>query len=59
MEELQEAQNKCEYPPRLQIRYFRNEPDVKLQYSFHVEKKKNKKSEVVAQFQLIEPAKGN
>ena len=61
MEELQEAQNKCEYPPRLQIRCIRNDPSVNLQYNFHVEKikKKKKKSKCVAEFQLLKTAKGN
>ena len=59
MEELEEAQNKCEYPPRLQIQYIRNDPTVNLQYSFHIEKMKNKKSKVVAKFPLLETAKGN
>ena len=59
MKELQEAQDKCEYPPRLQIRYIRNDPTVNLQYDFHVKKKKNKTSKPVAEFQLLKAAKGN
>ena len=59
MEELQEAQDKCEYPPRLQIRCIRNDPSVNLQYNFHVEKMKKKKTKCVAEFQLLKTAKGN
>ena len=59
MEKLKEAQDKCEYPPRLQIQYIRNDSTVNLQYSFCVEKRKNKKSKVVAKFLLLENAKGN
>ena len=60
MEKLQEAQNKCEYPPRLQIQCIRNNPNINLQYSFCIEKKKkkNKTSKVIAKFPLIETAKG-
>lgn len=58
MEELKEAQDKCEYPPRLQIQCIRNDPTVNLQYSFHIQKKKNKKLKVVAKFSLVETAKG-
>ena len=60
MKELKEAQDKCEYPPRLQIQYIRNDPNVNLQYSFHIERgKKNKGFEVVAKFPLVESPKGN
>ena len=59
MEELKEAQDRCEYPPRLQIKYIRNDPNVNLQYSFNIEKRKCNKSEVVAKFLLVEAAKGN
>lgn len=58
-EEFEEAQEKCEYPPRLMITYTRNDPSVSLQCSFHVEKeKKDKKSMVIAEFQLLKAAKG-
>ena len=61
MERLKEAQDNCEYPPRLQILYSRNDPSIKLDHKFHVEKKEDGdiKSEVVAVFRLIKMAKGN
>ena len=41
------------------ITYTRNDPSVSLQCSFHVEKeKKDKKSMVIAEFQLLKAAKG-
>ena len=41
------------------ITYIRNDPSVALQYSFRVEKQKDKKSEIIAEFQLLKAAKGN
>lgn len=58
-EKLKEAKEKCEYPPRLQILYTRMDPSINLDYRFHVEKKENEKSEVVAIFPLMKKAKGN
>ena len=41
------------------ITYKRNDPSVNLQYRFHVEKEKeDKKSVVIAEFQLLKAAKG-
>ena len=59
MEELQEAKDKCEYPPRLQILYTRKDKSISLDYRFHVQKVENEKSEVVAIFPLMKTAIGN
>ena len=59
MEKLEEAQENCEYPPRLQILYSRTDPSVNLDYRFHVEKKEHEKSEIFAVFRLLKAAKGN
>lgn len=59
MEELQEAKDKCEYPPRLQILYTRKDKSTNLDYRFHVEKMENEKSEIIAIFPLMKTAIGN
>ena len=40
------------------IMYKRNDPSVSLQHSFHVEKQKDDKSVVIAEFPLLKAAKG-
>ena len=61
MEKLEEAKDKCQYPPRLQILYNRKDPSASLDYRFHVtlKKKECENSEVVAIFPLIKTARGS